>query len=117
MSSFTPLVEIVEGWTDPLEFQLAAIDPVTGADINLNLIGKDYDLILIGNDKVPIDVAGKLQTADALTAKVKIFPAPEDLKASLSPYRARWKVTDAGKVYFCPHGPADYWVVYPVTEQ
>jgi hypothetical protein len=117
MPNFTPLVEVVEGWTDPLEFQLVAIDPVSSADIVLNLVGRDFTLILAGNDKTLVDVSGKLQAADALTGKVKFFPDQTDLKASLSPYRARWKITDSGKDYFLPNGPADYWDVYPVTEQ
>jgi len=90
-------IDITEGWTDPIPFQLL----VDGT--GLNLAGLTITLTLTHRQGT-VDTAGDVTVTDASTGKVAYTPDPADLTAAQSPYRARFKVVDGGGavVYFPP---------------
>ncbi len=100
-------VELVEAWTGPIDMQLKA------DGVGPDLTGTTVALILRGNDDALVDTSGDVSIiAPATAGKVRYSPGAADLVAAKSPYRARWKVTDAGsKVVYFPNGTADQWIV------
>jgi hypothetical protein len=101
-------IEIVEGWTGDLDFQLKS------DNVAVNLTGTTVGLILQDSNGVVITPGGTTSIVDPVLGKVRFSPAVGDLVASKSPYNARWKVTDGvGKVVFFPSGADDVWIVRP----
>lgn len=100
-------IHIVEGWTDPLDFKLR-IDGET-----FDASGSDVELILRDKDGNLIDLGGTVSWADEAESTARYAPASDDFDADLSPYYARWKVTDIdSKVSFFPTGQrGDAWYV------
>jgi hypothetical protein len=99
-------VQLVEGWTGPVKFQLLA----DGSPQDLT--GATVELILIGADDVAIDTAADVVVTEPLLGKLQYNPDPTDLTAAKSLYRGRFKVTDSlGKVVFFPSGQPDSWEV------
>lgn len=99
-------VELVAGWTGPLDFQLLA----DGAPQNLTGMAVEMLLKTSGGDI--IDTSGDLALLDAPAGKVRFSPDPADLVATASPLVSRFKVTDGlGKVVFFPSGEPDDWKV------
>ena len=97
--------ELVEGWTEVVDFQLKSDGVV------VNLTGGTVELVLKGNDGLAVDTAGNTAILDAANGKVRYTPDAADLTAAKSPYSARWKVTLSAKVSFFPSGGADEWIV------
>lgn len=101
-------IEVVEGWTGPIDVQLQA------DGIPPNLTGATVDLILKGKDDNAVTTSGNVTIIDAGAAKVRYLPDAADLVAAKSPYRARYKVTDGiGKIVFFPSDRPDAWKVWP----
>ena len=91
-------LEIVEGWTGALDFQLFA----DGTAVNLT--GMTVALIVTDKDGAGVTLAGTASIQDAATGKVRYAPAAADFDDAKSPYTFRWRVTDAGGlIVFFPH--------------
>lgn len=102
-------VELVTGWTGPLDFQLLA----DGAAINLT--GMTVDLILTASDGTSIPTTGDTSVQDAALGKVRYTPDATDLLVASSPVKMRWKVTDgAGAVVYHPSARPATIVVHPI---
>lgn len=101
-------VDAVEGQTAPIDIQLMASSAVAG-----DMTGQTLGLELKGNDGVAVvTTGGKVVWLDAVNAVARFNPASNDLKASKSPYTARWSVTDAiPKTAWFPDAEPDLWVV------
>lgn len=101
----------VEGWTEPIRDQL--LDGATAP----NMTGMEVELLLYVYNKSTgewelKDYEGTSGFTTASEAKAYFHPAPTDLLASESPYRARYKVTDGnGDDSFFPQHGAMNWVV------
>lgn len=100
-------VEVVEGWTDPLDFTLkvnGVAKDLTGMTVLLQMWDRSGTAIgLTGTTSVPTPASGL----------VRFSPGAADLTAARSPIKARWKVTDgAGKIGYFPNGDADRWMVF-----
>lgn len=92
-------VELVTGWTGPLDFRLLA----DGAAYNLT--GMTVELILTAQDGTSISTSGDTSVTDAATGTVRYLPDSTDLVTSNSPISMRWKVTDGGGlIVFHPSG-------------
>ena len=101
------MLEIVEGWTGPVDMQLKK----NGAPVDLT--GCTVSLILRGSDGVAIDTAADVSVLEVATGKVRYLPDAEDLVAAKTPHWARFKVTDASsKNVFFPSDRAMRWTVY-----
>lgn len=101
------IIEVVEGWTGPLDFTLkgdgVAVD-LTGCTVLLQL----WDLA-----DAAITLAGTTAIVSAVLGQVRFSPAAADLTKARSPIKGRFKVTDgAGKITYFPNGDADRWVVF-----
>jgi hypothetical protein len=104
--------EVVEGWTGRLAWQLtlngAAVD-ADAADLTLS------ELFLTGRDGTVVATDGDFGWLVAADGTVYYLADADDFVANKSPYRIRWKVTDAdGKVVFFPNAEPDEIVVHPV---
>lgn len=100
-------VEVVEGWTDPLDFTLkvnGVPKDLTGMTVLLQMWDNAGNaIILTGSTSVPTPASGL----------VRFSPGSGDLTQARSPIKARWKVTDAGgKIGYFPNGDADRWMVF-----
>jgi len=99
-------LNLIEGWTGDLDFTLKA----DGSAINGT--GTTPTLVLRDRNGGTVDMTGKVAWISAAAGTVRYSPAATDLKAQLSPYEARFKVTDASsKDVFFPNGAADVWTV------
>jgi len=88
----------VEGETAAKPFTLK------GDDVALDLSGMTVTLELRGRDGSSVDTTSKVSVTSASEGQVTFAPAVGDLKASLSPYEARFVVTDgSGKVFKLPN--------------
>jgi hypothetical protein len=97
----------IEGATTSLYFQL--LD--SGVPIDLN----DYtiDLFLTGIDGVTVNVSGDITST--FNGVVIYTPGVTDLSALVSPYKARWKLTeDTGAIAYVPSAYRDEWNILPV---
>lgn len=102
-------VELVSGWTGPLDFRLLA----DGAAINLT--GMTVELILTAQDGTSIPTTGDTSVTDAVAGKVRYSPDSTDLVVASSPIQMRWKVTDGGgSVVYHPSGRPAVIVVHAV---
>lgn len=101
------MVELVEGWTQAIPFTLKADGSA------LDLTGMTVTLELRARDGSQVDTTGKVSTTSASAGEVTFSPASGDLKAALSPYEARFVVTDSNsKVLKVPNTvQPDYWKV------
>ena len=101
-------LEITEGWTAPIDYQL--LDDGVAVDhtgFTVALILKDA----FGGAPSTTST-GEVAYLTSTDAKVRYQPSSGDLRASRSPYTARFKVTDgAGKIAFYPQGAAERWDV------
>jgi len=107
--------QLVEGWTERVRDQLL----VDGAPLDLTAYAGDDPpasvvMQLFGRDGKAVAFEGEagVDAEGGATGVVYFDPDADDLKASLSPYTVRWKVTDSfGKVVFFPNGDPEIWVV------
>ena len=100
-------LEVVEGWTSPLDYTLTAdgvaVD-LTNCTPLLQLWDAAGALVTLGGTSALITAA---------SGTVRFTPSSTDLLNASSPYTARWKVTDAAaKVSYFPNGSPDLIVVY-----
>lgn len=97
------IVEIVEGWTGQLDFQLLADgDPV-------DLSGMNVEMILTRYDGTVVDTVGDIVVFDELAGKVRYLPDTAELLATASPLQFRFKVTDGtSKTVYYPSRKPDY---------
>ncbi len=98
--------DLTEGWTGPLDFILL-IDGVAA-----NLTGATVELVLYDSLGTLVTTSGDVTVVTAATGHVRYTPDSTDLSSSLSPYKAKFKVTLSGEVTFFPKGAADVWTVY-----
>jgi len=99
-------LEIVAGWTGPVDFALKA----DGAAINL--AGITVTLLLSGSDGVTVDTTGDVTILSEPGGTVRYLPDAADLSAALSPYKARFKLVDGtGAIVYVPSGTRDVWKV------
>jgi hypothetical protein len=102
-------VEIVEGWTGPLDFRLLADGSA------LDISGMTVELLLTAQDGTAIDTTGDTSITDATDGEVRYLPDPTDLDSDDSPILMRWKVTDdLGRVVYHPSGRPAVIAVRPV---
>lgn len=100
---------IVAGTTGPLYFQL--LDQGTPID----LTDFTVTLILTGSDGVDIATTGDVTIPGPVNGVVSYTPDSTDLTYALSPFKARWKLTeDIGVVDYIPSTYRDEWDVVPV---
>lgn len=98
--------DIVEGWTEPLDYQLK----IDGAAANIT--GMTVALVLYDKTGALIAQAGVVSVVNAATGMVRYSPATDEILFAKQPYSARWKVMDAaGKVAFFPTGEPIHWLV------
>jgi len=99
-------LNVVEGWTGPLDFQLLA------DGVPLDNSGNAIAVVVQDHQGATVTFTGTVNWLDAVLSKVRFSPQPTDLLAAKSPYNVRWKVTDgANKVVFFPSGKDDFWIV------
>jgi hypothetical protein len=99
-------LEIVAGWTGPVDFALKS----DGAPINL--AGITVTMLLNGNDGVSVDTVGDVAVLDPVAGTVRYIPDASDLSSAKSPYRARFRLTDGtGAVVYVPSSGRDVWKV------
>jgi hypothetical protein len=95
----TSLVDITEGWTSALDFQLL-------------LNGAAFDATGMTLASVVRDREGKLVTVSTAwgtqaTSLARLSPVVTDFVAAQGPYSLRFRVTDgAGKIAYFPQGDA-----------
>lgn len=105
-------VELVEGQTAPVIMGLVDRNGQAAGDFS----GFQVSLELRSHDGTAVNTSGKVLFDDAVLARVKFYPDADDLQAALSPYLARWWITDTdGKAAPFPDGEADQWIVRPAT--
>lgn len=100
-------LEIREGWRERIRMALT----INGGTI---MVLTGMTIALVGKDRYSNDVSfsGAVGIADAAAGTVYFDPSATDLLAANSPYRLRWKVTDANsKPAFWPHDEPMFWVV------
>lgn len=103
------IYDIVEGTTDPLQFQLLE------AGSSVDLTDSTVSLLLEDNSGATVS-AGVITVSDAPTGRVTLAPASSStFVASVGPYYARWKITSlAGTFSFVPSSIRDVWNIIGV---
>lgn len=99
------MLDIREGWTERIRYALTK-DGVP-------LILTSMTVVLVGTDAIgTASFAGSVGIDDAPAGVVYLDPTATDLLASRSPYKLRWKVTDAaGKIVYFPRAEPMIWKV------
>ncbi len=103
----TPLTEIVEGWTGALPFTLNA------DGVAVDLTGLTVQIVLKDcNNTVVQDSTANLTVSSSGTGYVSFSPSSSQFLAAKTPYKIRFRVTDAltKQVYF-PNVDEDLIVV------
>ena len=101
------VIELVEGWTGPLDFQLMANGSVP------NLTGCTVELILRKRDGTVVDTSGDVAVQGDPTEAIVRYTPEDATVLTNGPMHARFKVIDAAsKVTFFPSGPRDKWELY-----
>ena len=100
-------IDVIEGWTGPLEFILLA----DGSAVDLTGITSAVTEAKRLNGTA-ITLTGTTAVSDAANGKVKFSPAAADLKEADSPASVRFKVTDgSSKITYFPSGDAFTWKI------
>ena len=101
-------IEIVEGWTGPVDVRLDA----DGSPVDL--AGMTVALVLHDAYGSTVLTTGAIFLSSSTGWKVTYSPLTTgDLVAARGPYGAHFKVTDTGgKIVFFPSAKADPWFVY-----
>lgn len=104
-------LDLVQGWTDPIDYQLKKV-AVDGTITILNLTGMTAALEVFDARGNSISIAGTVTVTSAITGEVRFAPGASDLLTAKSPYEIRWKITDgSGKVAYFPRAEAEKWIV------
>jgi hypothetical protein len=99
-------LDLVEGWTEPIRYQLTAdgaVDDYTNMTV-----------ALVAHDKhgTALALAGSVNWSDATTGIVVYSPDAADLLRINSPMRIRWRVTDTDdKVAYFPNSEPEEWTI------
>lgn len=110
----TTIKTLVEGSTERELFQLREIPADGSAVADTDGTGLTVaDVLLTSVDGQPVDTSGKFGWSTQASGIAYFDPAANDLKAQKSPYRVRFKLTDASaKIRFYPsHGTAEIKVL------
>ena len=83
-------LDIVEGWTGPIDFQLKE------DDVAANLTGDTVIAQAVTRRRVTSVLTGDLSILAATDGKVRLTPDTGDFLAAQSPYELRFKRTLAG---------------------
>src|SRR5207249_5895548 len=102
-------IEIVEGWTDPIDFQLLKQTDAGGPFAPADLTGWTVTLLLSAVDGTAIDTTGDLSPITIASGTFRFTPDADDLKAKDSIVRARFKAVNGAKVAYFPNVGADLW--------
>ena len=98
-------IDLVEGWTGVLNFQLLA----DGAAYNLT--GLTVALLLRNSGGGPVVTTGDTAIVTATAGKVSYTPDAEDLRAVGSPYYARFSVTNGAQIVYFANVTPGVWTV------
>lgn len=105
--------EFVEGWTDPIEYDLKKAATPGGTPATFDATGMTPAIVITDARGAAVDVAGNVAWANAAASRIRYSPDAGDFVAKNGPLRVRWKVTDSGgKVAFFPPGPGLVWQVF-----
>lgn len=106
----TPLIEIVEGWTDALPFRLNADGvPVDLTGMVVSIVLRDKNGSTIKDSTNGVTVTGSTD------GDVDYGPSSSDFTVARSPYKVRFRVRDAlQKVAYFPNAEEDLIVVRPI---
>ena len=100
-------IDVIEGWTGPLEFILLADGSAVDLTGITSVAAEAKRL-----DGTTITLGGTTQVSDATSGKVKYNPIAGDLKEVDSPALVRFKVTDgSSKITYFPSGDAFTWKI------
>lgn len=101
-------VELVEGWTGDLDFQLKSQNEHPDGTMS----GMTVELILINRSTgAEVTIGGTVTVVDQNQWKIRYSPSANDLVEGT--YHGRFKVTDAGsKVAYFPSGEPDLWKIW-----
>lgn len=99
--------QFVAGTTEPLTFQLLE------NGVPLALTGYTVTLLLSDRTGAVVLTSGLVAVTSAANGLVTFTPAALTVTAALSPYSARWVLTEDAnsKVSYVPSGPRDVWNV------
>lgn len=105
-----PIIEIIEGWTDPIEFQL------TEGGQAIPLSGVTVTLLLRDRTGTTVPTTSMVTVVDEDDGTVLLTPSNANMfVAANGPYYARWKLTGAGIVVsYAPTGVRDIWYIVAV---
>lgn len=93
-------VEIVEGWTGAIDFQL------TEDGTPANLTGDTVTAEARDKTRTAVTLTGDLTVTSATSGKVRINPDTGDFPASRSPYELRFKRVSGGLAVWYPQAEA-----------
>jgi len=97
---------VVEGTTGPFYFQL--LDQGTPVD----LTDFTVTLLLTGSDGVAITTTSLVSVVSGANGVVSFTPSSSTLDATVSPIKARWKLTeDLGSINYIPTSYREEWDV------
>jgi hypothetical protein len=99
------MVEISQGWTGDLDFQLL-MDGVA-----VNLTGKTVTAQATNKNGASVNLTGVVTVTSLLEGKVRYTPSANDFVAAQSPYGFRFKATTGDQTVMFPNGVADAWIV------
>src|SRR5262245_66428729 len=100
-------IELTEGWTGPLEFQLLVDDAVPDTDLSGAI-----ELVAHNTRGEEVDTSGDVVISNANEWKVTYTPDITDIIAAHGPYRVRFRVTSGGQSVYFPSGEADKWIIH-----
>ncbi len=101
-------VEIVEGWSGGLDFQLLN-DGVAQNLSTMTVTGQSRNRL-----RQLVDLASDVSVLTATDGTVRLTPDTGDFPAANSPYELRFKVVDAAtNIVFFPSGEAVVLIVRP----
>lgn len=92
-------MDIVEGWTEPLDFDLLINKP----PVTWDATGTTVEASLTDNAGTPVSV-GTAAWLDAAHSQVRYTPTGTEFTVARSPMQLRFKVTASGKVAYWPNG-------------
>lgn len=102
----------VEGWTDPIDYQLKKGDPAASFDAT----GMSVAIVMADLKGVSITLTGTIAWQDAAVSKVRFTPAAADLKAADSPLRVRFKVTNGAAIAYFPRRGHEEWIISAIPK-
>ena len=112
------MVKVLEGDTEPLEFDLKRAATVGAEPEVFDATGMTVAATIKGRDKsTEVDTSGKVDWVDQDASRVSFTPAADDFLRSKSPYYLHFTVTDGnGDTASWPAGPGFKIVVTALGE-